>query len=198
VRLVARPPQAEIALYRAALRDVNTLAQRDLLTHWRQFDLRDAARVRDGLMDVLPGIIDSHHLTAATVAADWYDLQRHNLGARGRFQAVMAEAPTDARGAVMARWAVGPMFTAETADTAAALVLSKLAGGLQRVVTDGARQTITGSTVKDPGRVGWARVTSGGCDFCEMLAGRGFVYGADSVQFESHDHCNCDAILETA
>lgn len=197
MQLVARPPQAEIALYRAALRDVNTLAQRDLLTYWRQFELTDAIKVRDGLMDVLPGIIDTHHLAAATVAADWYDIQRHDLGAKGRFRAIMADSPTDARGAVMARWGVGPMFTSDAPDVAASLTLSKIAGGLQRIVTDGARQTITGSVARDPGRIGWARVTSGGCDFCEMLAGRGAVYSAETATFESHDHCHCDAILET-
>lgn len=186
---MARPSTADVALYRAALRDVNTLAQRDLLTYWRQFDLADAVKVRDGLMDVLPGIIDTHHLSAATVAADWYDLQRYQLGAKGRFRAVMADAPADGRGAVMARWGVGPMFSSETPAVAEGLVLSKISGALQRVVTDGARQTITGSTARDPGRVGWVRVTSGGCEFCEMLAGRGAVYSADSATFESHDHC---------
>ena len=192
---MARPPQSEIALYRAALRDVNTLAQRDLLTYWRQFDLTDAVKVRDGLMDVLPGIIDTHHLSAATVAADWYDLQRYELGAKGRFRAVMADMPTDARGAVMARWGVGPMFSADP-EAGAATTLVKIAGALQRVVVDGARQTITGSVAKDPGRVGWARVTSGGCDFCEMLAGRGAVYSADTARFETHDHCRCDAVID--
>ncbi len=194
---MARPTPADVALYRAALRDVNTLAQRDLLTYWRQFDLSDAERVRDGLMDVLPGIINAHHLSAATVAADWYDIQRSDLGAKKRFRAVMAEAPTDARGAVMARWGVSPMFSGTAGDVAAGIVLSKVSGGLQKVVTDGARQTIVGSASRDPGRVGWARVGAGGCDFCALLIGRGAVYASESTaSFESHDRCRCDAVIE--
>ena len=143
-------------------------------------------------MDVLPDLINTHHLTAATVAADWYDLQRYDLGVKKRFSAVIAEAPTDARGLVMARWAVGPMFGA--GDTAAPVVLVKVAGALQRVITDGARLTITGSTAKDPARVKWARVGAGECDFCQMLIGRGAVYGRDTADFESHDHCACSAV----
>lgn len=194
---VTRPKPAEIALYRAALRDVNTLAQRDLLTYWRQFDLADAIKVRDGLADVLPVIIDDYHLTAATVAADWYDLQRYELGAKGQFKAVMAEAPTDGRGEVMARWGVGPMFSGAATDIAAGLVLSKISGGLQRVITDGARQTIVGSVARDPGNVGWARIGAGGCTFCAMLIGRGAVYGSEATaSFESHDRCRCDAVIE--
>lgn len=191
---MARPSLAEIALYRAALRDVNTLAQRDLLTSWRQFDLSNADKVRDGLMDVLPNLITDYHLTAATVAADWYDIQRHALGAKKKFQAVMASPPKDARGVVMARWGVGPMYGDSAPDIAAPLVLSKVSGGLERLVLNGARDTITGSTAKDPGRVGWARVTSGGCDFCEMLADRGAVYDEAAADFEAHDHCSCSAV----
>lgn len=183
-----QPPAADVALYRDALRDVNTLAQRDLLASWRQFDLSDAAKVRAGLMDVLSGIIAVHHLSAATVAADWYDLQRARA-ASGRFRAVMAEAPTDARGTVMARWGVAPMFGA-AAGVAAPVVLSKISGALQRVVTDGARQTITGSTAKDPTRPGWVRVGVGQCDWCAARIGR----VSRSPEFGSHDDDKCDAV----
>jgi hypothetical protein len=31
------------------------------------------------------------------------------------------------------------------------------------------------------------------CDFCEMLADRGAVYGEASADFEAHDHCSCSA-----
>lgn len=193
---MARPSQAETALYRAALRDVNTLAQRDLLTSWRQFDLTDAAQVRDGLMDVLPGIIDQHHLNAATVAADWYDIQRHDLGAKKRFQAVMADPPTARRGAVLARWGVTPLFGAQAPD-APAVVLTKIAGGLQRIVADGARQTIVTSAIEDPARVGWVRVGNGECDWCQQYLD-GEVHYVEGYDFDAHDHCQCDAVIDVS
>jgi hypothetical protein len=99
-------PQSEVALYRAALRDVNTLAQRALLDVWRSFDFSDAKRVQDALTDELPGIIATHHGVAATVAADWYDLMRLESDVPGRFDAVVAEPPSLGRAvALVGRWA---------------------------------------------------------------------------------------------
>ncbi len=192
-----RPPPREVALYRAALRDVNTLAQRDLLTFWRRFDLTDAVRVRDGLMDVLPGIIDGYHLSAATVAADWYDIQRLEAQVGKRFQAVMADVPTKERSQVLARWSVGPYFVDQAPEVAAPLALSKVSGAVQRLIADGARRTIIESAARDPKRVGWARETDGdSCEFCQMLAGRGAVYTSASADFESHDKCGCVGVPE--
>jgi hypothetical protein len=193
---VARPSRAETALYRAALRDVNTLAQRDLLASWRQFDLTDAAKVRDGLMDVLPGIIDQHHLNAATVAADWYDIQRSDLGAKKRFAAIMAEPPTARRGLVLARWGVTPMFGEDPA-VVAPTVLSKISGGLQKVVLFGARDTITTSAVKDPARIGWVRVGNGECDWCQQYLD-GEVHYVEGYDFLAHDRCQCDAVIDVS
>lgn len=189
-------PQAEVALYRAALSDVAALAIGDLVRTAREFDATDAQRVRDALGDALPDLIAGYHLSAATVAADWYDLMRFEQEVPGRFAAVMAEPPDAGRAQSLAGWAVGPMFGAEDPDRARSLVLTKAAGGLQRAVLDGARATVLGSTVADPARVGWRRVTSGGCRFCSVRAGRGVVYSESAADFESHDHCKCSAVPE--
>ncbi len=180
---------AEITRFRAAVRDVETLAQRDLTRLWRQFDLTDATQVRDALADTLPDLIGGYHLAAGAVAADWYDLMRLEQEVPGRFQAIIAEGPTRERATALAGWGVGPLFGA-TDGAAAGLALSKVAGGLQRTIADGARSTIVTSAFSDPARVGWSRVTSGGCDFCLMLARRGAVYRSeDGADFASHDHC---------
>lgn len=185
-------PASEVREYRQALRDVNTLAQGALVAQWRQFNLDDAAAVTSGLLDTLPALVDGYFVVSSTVAADWYDLVRAQAGVRRRFVAIPAEPPDRSRAEVLARWAVGPLFSADPRPDVA---LSKLAGGLQRVVTTGARETVRVSSVQDPGARGWQRVTSGGsCDFCTMLAGRGAVYSEASVAFESHDRCGCTAV----
>lgn len=147
-------------------------------------------------MDVLSAIIATHHLSAATVAADWYDLQRYELGARGRFRAIMADPPTDARGEVMARWAATPMFTSDSA-AAAPVVLAKVSGGLQRVILNGARLTITRSSINDPARVGWVRVGNGECDWCQQYLD-GTVHYVEGYDFKAHDNCQCDAVLDVS
>jgi len=181
-------PASEIALYRWAMRDVNTLAQADLVRRWRQFDLTDAENVRDGLLDTLPAIVAGYHVSAATVAVDWYDLMRANAGVRRRFEAIMPDPPDTSRAHALARWGVTPMFSADPNPT---IALSKIAGGLQRVITDGAREAITVSSTQDPARPGWQRVGTGRCNYCRERIG---LHITNSTIFESHDACGCVAV----
>ena len=67
------------------------------------------------------------------------------------------------------------------------------AAGARRV-READRQTVMRSVAADPRATGWRRITHGGCKFCNMLAGRGEVYTADTVRFASHDHCRCTAV----
>lgn len=66
-------------------------------------------------------------------------------------------------------------------------------GSVERLVTNAGRETVMQTAVADSRTVGWQRVTSGGCDFCKMLAGRGDVYTESSSAFRAHDHCRCSA-----
>lgn len=61
----------------------------------------------------------------------------------------------------------------------------------QHVMSGGRNFIIEG--VKYSGSSGrWRRVTDGKpCAFCAMLAGRGPVYAADTVDFEAHPACGC-------
>lgn len=64
------------------------------------------------------------------------------------------------------------------------------ANSMTRLVLDGGRDTILGALRQDRAR--YARVLGGeGCEFCQMLAGRGAVYSAETADFEAHDKCAC-------
>lgn len=79
-----------------------------------------------------------------------------------------------------------------TRQRAAELAKAASAGAGMRLALNGGRETITATVQADDRARGYARVTSGrACAFCSMLAGRGAVYGAESVNFEAHDHCAC-------
>jgi hypothetical protein len=79
-------------------------------------------------------------------------------------------------------------------DVAMANAKTETLGALARLVLNAGRSTITGSLAADPRAAGYQRVLGGsGCDFCQMLAGRGEVYSAESADFEAHDHCGCTA-----
>jgi hypothetical protein len=79
-------------------------------------------------------------------------------------------------------------------EQAAHTALIRTIGTVGRLASEAGRETVT-RTMRDDSRArGWQRVTGGEpCYFCAMLSGRGGVYSADSVDFEAHDFCQCEA-----
>lgn len=161
--------------HRRAIADLSSLAFADISELMRQVR-DDGEEARDALMDLLPALTATYGSAAATLAADWYDDLRDEAAAAKRFTAIPAELPDRERTDVLARWAVGPMFDkAPDADA----TLSRAAGGLQRVIADADRATITGSVQADPVLTGYVRSASGSaCAFCKMVATRGAVYNS--------------------
>lgn len=93
---------------------------------------------------------------------------------------------------------IAALKTAASEGTAAdlairnALVLAQ--GAMARLVLNAGRETVTKTLAGDSHAAGYQRVLGGGgCDFCQMLAGRGDVYSAETADFEAHDHCGCTA-----
>lgn len=171
---------------RSGVASLATLANRDLDVVWKH--VSDAVGARELLKDVLPALVDTYGLAAGTLAADWYDELRDAKRVPGRFTARVASPGlgTDA----LAGWGVSTLFSAEP-DWQAARTL--VAGGLQRRIANVSRDTVTTSSVRDPGARGWQRTGEGKCEFCAMLIGRGAVYTEATADFASHDHCNCGA-----
>lgn len=177
------------AAHRRDLAELTGLAQKDLTLIWARFNTAEIAR--DGLMEVLPRLVSIYGSAAATLGADWYDEMRDAAAVKGRFRAIPAELPDQGRTDALARWGVTPLFSA-TPDFASSLTL--VSGGLQRIIFNADRESVTRSSVADPKASGWQRVGSGAsCEFCSMLLGRGAVYSEATADFLSHDHCNCGA-----
>lgn len=175
--------------YRTDLDALVRLAEQDLAELWRRAN--SPSRARNLLIDVLPRLVDVYGSAAATLAADWYEERRAAAEVTGRFTAITATLPDRGRTDALARWGTQYLFTTEP-DFNGALTL--VAGGFQRIIADAGRYTVTGSSVADPKARGWERVGDGGCEFCQMLIGRGSVYTEASADFESHDHCQCAAV----
>lgn len=176
--------------YRSDLDELVRLARVDLGALWNEVD--QPAVARELLADVLPQIVTLYGTAAGTLAADWYDDLRQEEEVAGRFSAITAELPNRGRTDSLAEWSTLQLFST-TPNFAAAFTL--VSGGLQRVISNVGRQTITRSSVADPQSTGWQRVGhgKGDCAFCKMLIGRGAVYREASVDFASHDHCKCTA-----
>ena len=173
-------------------RDVASLvsiASNDLRLLLAPLDTAEA--IRDALLLSLPDLVDIYGSAAATLAADWYEDLRAAEEITGRFSATVATLPDAGRSEALARWAVDPMFTA---DPDKAKAIERATGGLQRIISNGSRETIAYSSVADPKSYGWQRTGTGSCGFCAMLISRGDVYTEHSADFASHDHCRCSAV----
>ena len=177
------------AAHRRDLAELTGLAQNDLSLIWAKFNTATAAR--DGLIELLPRLVAIYGSAASTLGADWYDEMRAVAAVKGRFRAIPAELPDQGRTDALARWGVTPLFAAEPDYS---MALGMVAGGLQRIISNADRETVTGSAIADPKASGWQREGSGECAFCAMLIGRGAVYTEASSDFASHDHCRCSAV----
>jgi hypothetical protein len=178
-----------ISQYRRDLDALTRLAAADLRALWRQ--VSDAVMAKELLADILPELVAVYGSAAGTLAADWYDDLREEQEAKGRFSAIVAAPAPRAQTDALAGWAAKDLFSSEPDYQGS---LTKAQGGLQRLIANVGRETITGSSIEDPRASGWQRVSAGGCGFCEMLASRGAVYSEREVDFGAHDNCRCGAV----
>jgi hypothetical protein len=169
--------------FRREVRDLGIEANKDIEILWRS--MRDARGAKDALFDMLPEIVAAYHGASAAAAADFYDDVRDAAEARGRFIPVLMD-PPDFGTDELVKWALSTATDGESFQ-------SLIAGGVTKRIANGARDVVTRSAIMDPAAKGWMRTGAGNCNFCAMLIGRGAVYSEKTVDFASHDHCNCGA-----
>lgn len=157
----------------------------------------DPAATAAGLALLGPAIVELYGSAAATLAADFYDDQRHLAQLPTRFVATpVVEVRTEYLVGNLAGWATQPLRVSE-ADVQT--TYDRIAQVIQKETAAAYRQTITRSVAGDESAVGWQRITGhtksypDGCPFCDMLAGRGDVYSRGTVRFAAHDTCACSA-----
>jgi hypothetical protein len=143
------------------------------------------------LLDTVPGVIDYYADGSSALAVDFYEDERQQAGALEAYSAQMVVNDRTVKIRRAIAWAAEPMFS--QFDEAQDSVSGRLAEIVQLESARPYRDTITGNRQNDPASVGWKRITSGGCAFCQMLAARGAVYSEASVHFASHPHCHCTA-----
>lgn len=182
---------AQARAHRSDLAALAQIAENDLRVLLRPLSAAEVAK--EALRDVLPRLVAVYGDAAAALAADWYEDTRDRAEVRGRFAPVLAQLPDRGRTDALAGWGVSPLYQAEP-DVPT--TISKVSGGLQRIIADAARGTIQASSIADPRARGWARAGVGECEFCQMLIGRGAVYTEATADFESHDRCGCIAVPE--
>ena len=142
-------------------------------------------------------LVQKNRQTSAGLAAAYLRAFRQAKGVPGEVKPVFAEPLIVDQFATSLR--VTSVIAAKKAAAAGTLpaeamanALTQSTGSMARLVLDAGRETIVQTVRADRAAFGWQRILGGGgCDFCQMLAGRGAVYKEDTADFPSHDHCGC-------
>lgn|GEM_PF-3006524 len=148
-------------------------------------------QVRDVLIDGMSAITDKYGAASAELAARFYEQTRAaQIG--GTYHASVAQAVPRVAIERNVRWAMTPLF--ETGDIGA--LLSRLKDFGTRCSNLPAHRTIMQNAASDKSRPRFARVPVGAdtCEFCVMLASRGFVYATKKSAGELgqyHSNCRC-------
>lgn len=191
------PTQTSSPPLRESLFTVTELAVQELAPIWKL----PPTDITQALFDVVPGIVQKWNLTAASVAADWYDNIRETEAIPGHFTAIVPDLG-DQGAQALAGWGA-EAFKApaehEPVDldrlTPIESARDRVEGGLQKRLVNAANLTVTESSKADPKARGYMRRTRpGACKFCLMVASRGAVYTKASATFACHEHCYCEAV----
>ena len=163
----------EVGKFRSAIGQLTTVAFAQTKALLAEVGDANPVVFRDRLLETFPSLVAPYHAAASELSATWYeDLRADMVG--GSFTASVVSDVDPDRVDSLVRYSMTPLFQGSSSD-----VLGLLAGGLQRIVANGARDTIIQNVMADRVRVGYARIPRAGCcAFCGMLASRGAVYNS--------------------
>lgn len=172
---------------------------RDALALWALLDPEKMTTTFPTWLAAQSALIRRDNARSAALAASYLKAARLASGVPGSPEIRMgSELPPAQIAAAMQTTARAGYYTAlrygRTPEQARQVALVKTLGSTGRLILAGGRDTVRDSLSADRKGRGWRRITGPkACDFCVMLAGRGAVYSAESVDFAAHDHCACTA-----
>lgn len=149
----------------------------------------NVAECRELVLQALAQVMPTYTGLAAQASADFYDAARElSVGSSLGASAYSGYDPRKTDGAV--RGFVQKIVDGKPVETFDNLVLSRVDYELRRA----ANYCITANGRRDQLKPKYARVPTGAetCDFCLMLASRGFVYHSVSSAAVDHTHDRCD------
>lgn len=185
-----------IERYRLAAVELSGLVTAELAAYFAALDLSRPEATRNALLDFMPLLVAQYGLVSESLAMEWYEDQRAESGAAGRYR---VSAPTSSIAAVQVeekvRFLAGTLWTPEPAA-----LLGSLTIATDKYVKQHGRDTIMWNADREGAT--WARVPSGPktCTWCLILASRDAVYVSErSAKFRAdgdkyHGLCDCQAV----
>lgn len=174
------------ALSGAARQQAGT-AIANVLSEW---DGEDVTALRTATIAVLDGLLPTYTDLSAARAAEFYDAARSAQNVRRRYEAV-AKSQRDAKGTEGAVRAIVEYARKGDGERFRREIASRVDTEVRRA----ANECVAYNAGRDPAKPRYARVPSGDtCEFCLMLASRGYVYTSESNASHAHRNCDCRVV----
>ena len=153
-----------------------------------QWTPENVAQCRDLVIQALASVMPTYTTMAAQASADFYDAARELVV--GEKMGAKAISDFDMRKTEGAVRAFVRFVLRDDVQTFNDQVLQRIDYEMKR----SANMSVVENGRRDPKRVRYARVPTGSetCDFCLMLASRGFVYQSEGTAGAGHTHYACD------
>jgi hypothetical protein len=152
----------------------------------------DLANPGKSVTDVIGAVyhyVDQFASASSAAALHQYDAARRAAGIRKHLRLLPDPGPDLETVGNTVRWALSPLFRGTPDEAAAA---RNLIAGAEKLTLDSGRRTVLTNVKRDREARGWARIPEpNACYFCALLSTRGPVYNADTVKFQTHNHCRC-------
>lgn len=182
-------PRSYLENYSKSLNTVSELSRKKLVDALQMVDYTaPVADVREAVIAIMEPACGASAEMSARLASDFYDGLRQQFGISSEFASEphSGRNPEATAGAVRAF--VQDIVDGKPVDE----FIAKCASRLDYESKVAANECVAWNARRDPSRPRWARVPVGGetCEFCIMLASRGFVY--HTADTASHAHANCD------
>ena len=186
-------PRSYVENYSRALNVVSERARAALVDALSQLDYTaDIADIRNAVIAIMQPACGASATMAARLAADFYNGLRAQFGIDDGYMAQVdsQRVPEATTGAVRA-------FVQDLVDDKPIeQFVGKCADRIDYETRKAANECVEFNAKNDPKKPRWARVPTGveTCQFCIMLASRGFVYHSEETASHAHAHCDCRVI----
>ena len=188
-----RIPRSYVEAYSRSLNAISDRARRELESRLSEIDWSlGVAEVRGRVAAIMEMCCGASATMAARLAADFYDGLRAEFGIEDGYRAEVnpRRDPEATEGAVRA-------FVQDIVDgKPVEAFVSKCSDRVDREARLAANRCVEHNARRDPKKPRWARVPTGPetCEFCIMLASRGFKYHGKEVASHAHANCDCRVI----
>ncbi len=180
-------PRLWVSNYTAGINAISKKARETLADLLSAIDMeQDVATVREQVVPVMQGVCGTSTQGSAMLSASFYNgIRQYELGETIDATLDSGREPDATEGAVRA-------FAQKLVDGKQNEFVDACLDRVDYEVKVAAAQTCVNNAKIDPRKPRFARVPSGEdtCEFCLMLASRGFVY--HTAVTASHAHANCD------